>query len=52
MIRGHVFAYQTFSNEAFALFMDFLLAHKSGVIKGCAVSNTSSSVSLVSIPEV
>lgn len=46
MIRGHVFAYQTFSNEAFALFMDFLLAHKSGVIKGCAVSNTSSSVSL------
>ncbi len=46
MIRGHVFQNQIFSNDAFALFMDFVLNKKSGVIKGCQVSNTSSTVSV------
>lgn len=46
MIRGHVFQNQVFSNDAFALYMDFLLNKKSGVIKGCEISNTNNTVSI------
>ncbi len=46
MIRGHVFQNQVFSNDAFALFMNIMLNGKSGIVKGCQVSNTSNTVSV------
>ena len=46
MLKGHVFENQTFSNKVFALFMDFFLNKKSGILKGCKLSYTSSSISI------
>ena len=46
MIRGHIFEHQVFSNDAFALYMDTVLNKRSGVIKGCHVSNTTNTVSV------
>ena len=46
MIRGHVCEHQVFSNDAFALYMATVFNKKSGVIKGCQVSNTTNTVSV------
>ena len=46
MLRGHVFKFQTFANEAFAHFIHTFLREKIGVTKGCLVTNTTSSVSI------
>ena len=46
MLKGHVFNLQTFTSEAFALFIDKFLNGRSGVAKGCALSNTSNSATI------
>ena len=46
MLKGHVFNLQTFTSEAFALFIDKFLNGRSGVAKGCELSNTSNSVTV------
>lgn len=48
MLRGHVFNKQLFGNECFALFIDTFLGGHNGIVNGCAVTNTSSSVNLAS----
>lgn len=46
MLRGHVFKKQLFSNNCFALFIDTFLDGGSGVVNGCALSNTAGSISI------
>lgn len=46
MLKGHVFDEQLFSSECFALFIDTFLGKECGVVKGCTLSNTSSSVTV------
>lgn len=46
MLKGHVFNMQTFTSEAFALFIDKFLHSRSGVAKGCELSNTNTSVTV------
>lgn len=46
MLRGHVFKYHTFANEAFAHFIDTFLQSNMGVTKGCELSNTNNSVTI------
>ncbi len=46
MLKGHVFNLQTFTSEAFALFIDKFLNGRSGVAKGCELSNTANSVTI------
>ena len=46
MLKGHVFNLQTFTSEAFALFIDKFLNGRCGVAKGCALSNTSDSATI------
>lgn len=46
MLKGHVFNLQTFTSEAFALFIDKFLNGRCGVAKGCALSNTANSATI------
>lgn len=46
MLRGHVFKFQTFANEAFAHFIDTFLQGNMGVTKGCNLSKTNDSVTI------
>lgn len=46
MLKGHVFNLQTFTSEAFALFIDKFLNGRCGVAKGCTLSNTNNSVTI------
>lgn len=46
MLKGHVFNLQTFTSEAFALFIDKFLNGNCGVAKGCGLSNTTNSVTI------
>lgn len=46
MLKGHTFNLQTFTSEAFALFIDKFLNGRSGVAKGCALSNTNNSATI------
>ena len=46
MLKGHTFNLQTFTSEAFALFIDKFLNERCGVAKGCDLSNTSNSVTI------
>lgn len=46
MLKGHVFNLQTFTSEAFALFIDKFLNGRCGVAKGCELSNTSNSATV------
>lgn len=46
MLKGHVFNLQTFTSEAFALFIDKFLNGRSGVAKGCSLSNTTTSATI------
>lgn len=46
MLKGQVFAEQVFSNECFAHFINTFLNKKSGITKGCNLTNTSNSVTV------
>lgn len=46
MLKGHTFNLQTFTSEAFALFIDKFLNGRCGVAKGCVLSNTSNSATI------
>lgn len=46
MLKGHTFNLQTFTSEAFALFIDKFLNGRSGVAKGCVLSKTNNSVTI------
>lgn len=46
MLRGHVFDEQLFSSECFALFIDTFLSKKSGVVRGCQLSNSFETVTI------
>lgn len=46
MLKGHVFDLQTFTSNAFALFIDKFLDKQSGVATGCTLSNTNNSVTI------
>ena len=46
MLKGHVFNLQTFTSEAFALFIDKFLNGRCGVAKGCSLSNTTNSATI------
>lgn len=46
MLKGHVFKFQTFANEAFAHFINTFLQGNMGVTKGCSLSKTSNSVTI------
>lgn len=46
MLKGHVFDLQTFTSNAFALFIDKFLNKQSGVATGCNLSNTNNSVTI------
>lgn len=46
MLRGHVFKYQTFSETAFAHFINIFLKNNIGVTKGCNLSHTTNSVTI------
>lgn len=46
MLKGLVFNLQTFTSEAFALFIDEFLNGRSGVARGCDLANTSDSVTI------
>ena len=46
MLKGHTFNLQTFTSEAFALFIDKFLDGKCGVAKGCNLSNTTTSATI------
>lgn len=46
MLRGHVFKFQTFANEAFAHFINTFLQGNMGVTKGCELSKTNNSVTI------
>ena len=46
MLKGHVFDLQTFTSNAFALFIDKFLNKQSGVATGCNLSNTNNSITI------
>lgn len=46
MLRGHVFKFQTFANEAFAHFIDTFLQGNMGITKGCELSKTTNSATI------
>ena len=46
MLKGHVFNLQTFTSDAFALFIDKFLNKRCGVATGCSLSNTNNSVTI------
>lgn len=46
MLKGLVFNLQTFTSEAFALFIDKFLNGRSGVAQGCGLSNTNNTVTI------
>ena len=46
MLKGHVFNLQTFTSEAFALFIDKFLNGRCGVATGCNLSKTNNSVTI------
>jgi len=46
MLRGHVFKYQTFSETAFAHFINTFLRNNIGVTKGCNLSHTTNSATI------
>ena len=46
MLKGHTFNLQTFTSEAFALFIDRFLNKRCGVASGCELSNTNNSVTI------
>lgn len=46
MLKGHVFKFQTFANEAFAHFINTFLQGNMGITKGCDLSKTSNSVTI------
>ena len=46
MLKGHTFNLQTFTSEAFAIFIDKFLNGNSGVATGCTLSNTTTSVTI------
>ena len=46
MLRGHVFKFQTFANEAFAHFINTFLQGNMCVTKGCELSNTIDSATI------
>ena len=46
MLKGHTFNLQTFTSEAFALFIDRFLNENNGIAKGCGLSNTNNSVTI------
>lgn len=46
MLKGHTFNLQTFTSEAFALFIDKFLNGKCGVAKGCNMSNTANTATI------
>lgn len=48
MLRGHVFKFQTFANEAFAHFINIFLNGNMGITKGCDLSYTNNSVTISS----
>ena len=48
MLRGHVFKFQTFANEAFAHFINTFLQGNMGITKGCNLSHTNNSVTISS----
>ncbi len=45
-LRGHVFNKQLFTSECFALFIDTFLDKNNGIVNGCELSSTSSSITL------
>lgn len=45
-LRGHVFNKQLFTSECFALFIDTFLDKNNGVVKGCGLSNTTTSITI------
>lgn len=47
MLKGHVFNLQTFTSECFALFIDTFLNKNNGIVKGCTLSNTTNSVTIL-----
>jgi len=46
MLKGHTFNLQTFTSDAFALFIDKFLDGRCGVARGCSLSNTNNSVTI------
>lgn len=46
MLKGHVFDLQTFTSEAFAITFDKVLQGRSGILKGCELSNTNNSATI------
>ena len=46
MLKGETFSLQTFTSEAFALFIDRFANEQCGVMTGCALSNTANSVTI------
>lgn len=46
MLKGETFSLQTFTSEAFALFIDRFANEQCGVMTGCALSNTGNSVTI------
>ena len=46
MLKGHVFNLQTFTSEAFAIFIDKFLNGRNGIATGCTLSNTTTSVTI------
>ena len=46
MLKGETFNLQTFTSDAFALFIDRFLNKQSGVMTGCALSNTNNSATI------
>lgn len=46
MLKGETFSLQTFTSEAFALFIDRFANRQCGVMTGCELSNTGNSVTI------
>lgn len=46
MLKGHTFNLQTFTSEAFAIFIDKFLNGNNGIATGCELSNTTTSVTI------
>lgn len=46
MLKGHVFNLQTFTSECFALFIDTFLNKNNGIVQGCTLSNTNTSITI------
>lgn len=45
-LRGHVFNKQLFTSECFALFIDTFLDKNNGIVKGCGLSNTATTITI------